>query len=292
VTRARVCRVLLDGSRAWGIEASLVDAEGRPTGHTLRAVAHATVIAAGAVYTPVLLRASGVRHPALGRNLRIHPAAGVGALFDEPVLGWVGVPQSYHVSQFEREGIFIQGIFAPPAVEAPKIPGIGREHRERMRRFSHLGSFGDLISESGSGRVLTTPGGQPLVLYRLSPPDRRRLTRAISLTAQVWFAAGVIEVFTSVRSRPVLRSMAEAHELGDQEIEAKYFDLMAFHPMGTARMSAHPARGVVDGAGRVHGHRGLYVADASVLPSSTRRNPQLTIMAVATKIAGDLAATG
>jgi choline dehydrogenase-like flavoprotein len=103
---------------------------------------------------------------------------------------------------------------------------------------------------------------------------------------------GVEEVFTSVRSQPVLRSMAEARDLGDQEIRSKYFDVMAFHPMGTARMSADPARGVVDGSGSVHGHEGLYVADASVLPSSTRRNPQLTIMAVATKIAGDLAATG
>ncbi|MEB2284623.1 MAG: hypothetical protein B6D46_00550 [Polyangiaceae bacterium UTPRO1] len=292
VTRARARRLLSDGNRIWGVEASLLDAKGQPTGRTLRALARATVVAVGAFYTPALLRTSGVRHPLLGRNLRIHPAARVGAMFAEPVKGWIGVPQSYHVSQFEREGIFIQGIFAPPGVEAPSIPGIGREHRERMRRFSHLGSFGALISESGSGRVVTVPGGQPLALYSLSPPDCRRLARAISLTAQVWFAAGATEVFTSVRSRPVLRSMAEARDFGDRAVGAKYFDAMAFHPMGTARMSADPARGVVDGSGRVHGYEGLYVADAAVLPSSTRRNPQLTIMAVATKIAADLAASG
>lgn len=291
VTRARVRRVMLDGGRAWGVEATILDEEGLPTGRTLRALADVTVIAAGAVHTPVLLRASGVRHPLLGRNLRIHPAARVSALFDEPVLGWIGAPQSYHVSQFENEGIFLQGIFAPPAVEAPAIPGIAREHRERMRRFSHLGSFGALICESGSGRVVTAPGGQPVVLYRLAQPDCRRLARAISLTAQAWFAAGATEVFTSVRSRPVLRSMAEARDLGERDIPARYFDVMAFHPMGSARMSADPARGVVNASGQVHGYEGLHVADASILPSSTRRNPQLTIMAVATKIAGDLAAT-
>jgi choline dehydrogenase-like flavoprotein len=289
VTRARVRRVLLDGRRAIGVEASLLDEQGASTGRRLRVLAGATVIAAGAVHTPVLLGASGVRHPALGRNLRIHPAARVGALFDEPVRGWIGVPQSYHVSQFEREGIFIQGIFAPPAIEAPTIPGIGREHRERMRRFAHLGSFGALISESGTGRVVAAPGRQPLVLYSLARADRGRLARAISLTAQTWFAAGATEVYTSVRCRPVLRSMAEARAFADEEIRAKYFDVMAFHPMGTARMSADPGRGVVDGSGRVHGYAGLYVADASVLPSSTRRNPQLTIMAVAMKIAQDLA---
>ena len=288
VTHARVRRVLLDGRRAIGVEANLLDERGVSNGRSLRALGNATVIATGAVHTPVLLRTSGVRHPALGRNLRIHPAARVGALFDEPVRGWIGVPQSYHVSQFEREGIFIQGIFAPPAIEAPTVPGIGREHRERMRRFSHLGSFGALISDSGTGRVAAAPGGQPLVLYSLAPADRRRLARAVSLTAQAWFAAGATEVFPSVRSRPVLRSIAEARALADDEIPAKYFDVMAFHPMGTARMSADPARGVVGSSGGVHGYEGLYVADASVLPSSTRRNPQLTIMAVATKIAQDL----
>ncbi len=288
VTRARVRRVLLDGTRAWGVEADLIDAGGQPTGYRLRALANRTVIATGAVHTPALLRVSGVRHPLLGRNLRIHPAARVGALFDEPVRGWIGVPQSYHISQFEREGIFIQGIFAAPGIEAPTIPGTGREHRERMRRFSHIGSFGALISESGTGRVITTPAGRPLALYRLAPSDRRRLARAISLTAQVWFASGATEVFTSVRNRPILRSMTEAREFGDRDIPGKYFDIMAFHPMGTARMSTDPARGVVDGAGAVHGYECLYVSDASVLPSSTKRNPQLTIMAMATRIARSL----
>jgi choline dehydrogenase-like flavoprotein len=288
VTRARVHRVLLDGPRAWGVEATLLGADGRPSGRRLRAVADAVVVAGGAIHTPLLLRASGIRHPALGRHLRVHPAARVGALFDEPVRGWVGVPQSYHVSHFEEDGIFLQGIFAPPAVEAPTVPGIGAEHRERMRRFGHLGSFGALISESGSGRV-TSAFGEPLVLYHLGREDRRRMARAIALTAEIWFAAGAREVFAGVRSTPILRSPVQARALATADVPASHFELMAFHPLGTARMSADPRRGVVDAAGAVHGCTGLYVADASVLPTSPRRNPQMTIMAVAATIAGGLA---
>jgi choline dehydrogenase-like flavoprotein len=118
------------------------------------------------------------------------------------------------------------------------------------------------------------------------------MARAISLAAQVWFAAGAREVYTTLRHRPILDSIEEARGLAEQKIPAKYFELMAFHPLGTARMSADPERGVTDGSGAVYGYEGLYVADASLLPGSTRRNPQLTIMTLATKVANDLAASG
>jgi choline dehydrogenase-like flavoprotein len=60
---------------------------------------------------------------------------------------------------------------------------------------------------------------------------------------------------------------------------------MAFHPLGTARAGADPRRAVVDGDLRVHGIAGLHVADGSVVPSALGVNPQITIMALATRLA-------
>jgi choline dehydrogenase-like flavoprotein len=60
---------------------------------------------------------------------------------------------------------------------------------------------------------------------------------------------------------------------------------MAFHPLGTVRADRDAARGVLDGDLRVHGVEGLYVADGSVMPSSLGVNPQITIMALATRLA-------
>jgi choline dehydrogenase-like flavoprotein len=65
---------------------------------------------------------------------------------------------------------------------------------------------------------------------------------------------------------------------------------MAFHPLGTARMAADPARGVLDGDGRVHGAQGVYVCDGSAVPTALGVNPQLTIMALATRLADHLLA--
>lgn len=53
------------------------------------------------------------------------------------------------------------------------------------------------------------------------------------------------------------------------------------HNLGTARMSADPADGVVDEWGRVHGIANLFVSDGSVFTSGAAANPTLTIMALA-----------
>jgi choline dehydrogenase-like flavoprotein len=42
---------------------------------------------------------------------------------------------------------------------------------------------------------------------------------------------------------------------------------------------------VVDAFGAGHGMRGLYVADASVFPTSVAVPPQITVMALATRTA-------
>ena len=60
------------------------------------------------------------------------------------------------------------------------------------------------------------------------------------------------------------------------------------HPLGGCRISDDPAAGVVDGEGRVHGHPGLYVADASVFPQPLGVPPSLSIAAWASHVAGRL----
>ncbi|MEM1041882.1 MAG: GMC family oxidoreductase [Bacteroidota bacterium] len=61
------------------------------------------------------------------------------------------------------------------------------------------------------------------------------------------------------------------------------------HQCGTARMSADPADGVVDPNGRSHEVDNLWIADASVFPSSAATNPTLTIVANAYRTAERIA---
>lgn len=61
------------------------------------------------------------------------------------------------------------------------------------------------------------------------------------------------------------------------------------HHLGTTRMAAQPADGVVDPDCRVFGTANLYVAGGSVFPTSGQANPTLTIVALAIRLADHLA---
>ena len=51
------------------------------------------------------------------------------------------------------------------------------------------------------------------------------------------------------------------------------------HALGSMVTGHDPVRSVVDPLGKVHGMKGLHVADGSVLARSSRVNPALTIYA-------------
>jgi choline dehydrogenase-like flavoprotein len=60
------------------------------------------------------------------------------------------------------------------------------------------------------------------------------------------------------------------------------------HTAGTTRMGLNPATSVVDNTCQVHGIRGLYVAGASVFPTSGHANPTMVLMALAIRLADHL----
>lgn len=63
-----------------------------------------------------------------------------------------------------------------------------------------------------------------------------------------------------------------------------------FHSIGTTRMSADPARGVVDADCRVHRLDNLYIASSSVLTTSAEANPTFMATVLAVRLAHFLAA--
>jgi choline dehydrogenase-like flavoprotein len=288
VTGARAERIETERGAAVGVAVALVDDAGRRTGRRLRVRAARVVVAAGALATPVLLAKSGLagRRSHVGRHLHVHPAVRVLAEMGERVAAWEGVPQAWHVAEFEAEGIFLQGQFVPPALHAPNLPGFGIAHKRRMAAYERMTSFGALISDTSEGRVLASGA----VLYWMNREDVRKLRRAVVLAARLLFAAGAREVHPGVRRHATLRSPAEAEALARARVRAADFEMMAFHPMGTARMAADAARGAVGRDGALFAARGVHVADASLLPSSCGVNPQLTVMALATRVADCIAA--
>jgi choline dehydrogenase-like flavoprotein len=279
-------RVAFNGTRAVGVRCRVDGDDRRPYEVRARAV----VSAGGAFGTPELLLRSGLgdRGGGLGRNLHVHPAAWIGARFDEEVRGWDGVMQSYYVDEWFDRGLLLEATFTPLAFGAQWLPGVGRAHQERVLAYDRIASTGVHLSDHSSGRVRLAGDGSLRLSYRLTSDEARTITFGIARAAEIFFAAGAREVYPQVSGNPVIRpgGVAEFEASPPRPSELR---LEAFHPMGTAAMGDDGGRAVTTTEGAVRGTEGLYVADASLLPTSLGVNPMMTVIACASRVAERLA---
>jgi choline dehydrogenase-like flavoprotein len=236
------------------------------------------IVAAGTIHTPLLLARSGLGDGSgqLGRNLSLHPATAAFARMEEIVDMAKGVPQSFYVDEFAAEGIVFEGVAGPPAYAAMSLPLTGARHAEAMADYRRLAQFGLMVSDSSRGSVHSL-AGRTVIRYDLDDADLRRFRIGLARLRGLFEAAGAREVYLPLppgiepkRARP------------------RDLKLMAFHPLGTARADTRPSHGVIDGDLQLHDAHGVYVADGSAVPSSLGVNPQMTIMALATRLAFNL----
>ena len=68
--------------------------------------------------------------------------------------------------------------------------------------------------------------------------------------------------------------------------------MLSYHPQSTMRMGPDKTRSVVDAYGQSHDIQGLYVADASLFPTSVIVNPQITVYALSSYIADKILTRG
>ncbi|MCC6623116.1 MAG: GMC family oxidoreductase [Deltaproteobacteria bacterium] len=278
-------RVRFRGRRAVGVDARLT------TGRREHVHVHArdVVLAAGAWHDPLVLRASGLgRHKALGRHMTLHPSFRVMARFAEPVRGWEGALQSAVSKAFMHRGLTLVSLFIPPGIVAATMPGVGPEHVARARQIDHIALFGGLVHDEGGGRVHGLPFmREPIVSYRMARENRAIVPWVIRTMADIFFSAGALECYLPVLGlAPVTPDTIGGVPL--ERLHGSRFECTSQHPMGTCRMGADPGRSVIDGDGRPWDTEGLWVADGSIVPTSLGVNPQVTIMAMALRVARKL----
>ena len=289
VSDALVETIDVERGAARGVRGRFLDARTGEPRIPFEVNARVVVVACGSLHTPILLRRSGLANVHVGRHLTLHPAFRVGALFDEKVEGWDGAMQSVYSDHFGDEGLTLVGVYTAPSVLAAAFPGVGREHRRIVRSLPHLAFFGAMIHDEGGGRVMRWLGREPLLTYRMSARDRHRLWRGIEILGELAFAAGAREVLLPIFGAEPISSLAQLRALIAAPPSTRKVECMSFHPLGSARMSADPASGVVQPSGETWSTRNLFVADGSVLPSSIGVNSQLPVMAMAMRIARGIA---
>jgi len=308
-----VNRVLIEGGRAVGVE---VRSAG---GLRTERARHGVIISAGALATPGLLMRSGIGpgarlaelgipvvfdSPGVGKNLQEH--AGVRLSFHTrmptlssdtgpirsalhlfnyllnrrgPLAMCIGHAQAFVRTRPELPVPNVQIILSPLAIDfTDKGP---RPYPKPAATFA-IG----LNRSHGSGTIdiaSADPVARPIIRHELlsHPLDVEYLIEACRLGRRLLatqaFAPHVID-----ERLPGAQVQTDAQL--EQYLRGNAF--LMYHPCGTARMGVD-ALAVVDPQLRVRGLAGLWVADASVMPTVTAGNINATCIAIGEK-ASDL----
>lgn len=285
-----VTRVLSENGRATGVQAQVVDPEnGKVADMTV--TADRVVLAAGAVQTPLLLQKSALANSSgmVGKNFACHPSMFVLARYPEPVHAWHGALLGVYVDEFmdPAKGGFILEAGGLGAAEMAMLtePGTGTPFMKYMEDMKHHSGIVTLIHDHNVGEI-SWDDDNKRVDYRISDQDFPAMQAAIKASARIQFAAGAEKVFMPTSEPLEIPSVDQIDAVVDAMTNAPAnLRLVSYHPQGSCRMGADPARSVTNVYGETHDVKGLYVADASLLPTSIIVNPQVTVYALANWVA-------
>jgi choline dehydrogenase len=314
ITGALVSRIVIRSGRTVGVEY----ARGKQACVALAGAE--VVLAAGAYGSPQVLLLSGIGEPEGLRRLGIapvHELNGVGRdLADHPnIINEYDLAADHGLTRYLRAdraalaaarwfarqtGPFAYtgtaaNVFARseegldrPDVQMMCLPISGDArlwcpglHRPPPPRLSVRTGY---LAQKSRGWVRlrsSDPGDPPRIFLNLfaEPGDLEGMVRALRLSRRIYAQSPLRELIRR-------ENLPGAEEQSDVQL-ADYIRQNASHrahPAGTCRMGTDQDA-VVDASLRVHGIAGLRVADASIMPSLPRGNPNLTVMMIGEKAA-------
>ena len=303
LSRCKVDRIVFEAGRAVAVVGHAIDAFGlAETGVKITIKPRTVIVAGGAINSPALLIRSGTPDPhgTLGRRTFVHPVVASISIFDQPIEGWKGAPQTvashHNAHRGDEVGWFLEAGPVHPMLASTAFPGFGAAHRDGMKILAnaaaHLaitvdGHHDDVVG----GTVSVTSSGAPVLDYPIVDRQWRAFRDAQKVMAQVGFAAGAKEVWTSHEPALRMTSLDDMTKIDAQPWMPCRVGIFSAHQMGGCGMSDEARGGVVRSEdARHHQVDNLHVIDGSLFPTAVGVNPQLSIYGVAhlyaTRLAG------
>ena len=297
LTNTWVQRILTKDGAAVGVEATYTDPR---TQQTSRVVIHApsVVAAAGSLETPGLLLRSGIGGPAVGAELRLHPASLVSGVYDEPQDPWFGPAMAGVMNEFaeskEGFGYLIECVQHLPGLFTTVVPWLnGAQHKELTRKYRYRADWVFIVKDRGAGSVTIDEDGQSTFWYPFNDElDRCHFREAAETCIRMHEAAGAQQIFLAgqpfapwQRGEDLEAFIANVHQI---PIGPGGTPVFSAHQMCSAKLGNDPTTSVAKPTGELHDVSGVWIADASGMPTCSGVNPMISTMALARRTATNM----
>ena len=294
-------QILIKNGRAVGVVGQIKDPDNHDVVCNIKVNAQLVVSAAGAIQSPILLQKSGLpnKNNQLGRNLSLHPVVVVLGKFPVPIYGWRGALAGMHVDEFlNEEGgkmLMESALAAPVQLMAQNELSLGVDHIRFVEEFKYFSGLNVLIPDNGHGFVHWSGplrGGAKRIEWNMSKDEFEQFKLGLKRAAHIFFAAGAERVYFPTYERLQATSVEEIDRVVDSisfgTLGIFAMRLISLNAQGSCRMGADPEKAVVDPYGQSYEASGLFVCDASVLPSIAIQHPLLTVAAMAHYMADNI----
>jgi len=280
---APVHRVLLESGRAVGVEGHFRHPVTRKKGAAFRVRAKkAVIVAASVTHSPLILWRSGLKTPSLGKYFQAHPGSGVFGIYPDRVDMNDGATQGWSTMHFrDTELLKIETLSIPLELIAGRLMGSGKQLMRRIEKYPYMAMWCMAVRAETQGTVRPGLGGRPMVRYSFVKRDMERLRQGAYFVAQMHVAAGATAIVPCIDGMPYEIPADKIDTILEGPLDPRAYVAIMSHLFGGCVMGSDPKRSVCDTRGAVHGVKGLYIGDASAIPTTLGVNPQHTIMALA-----------
>ncbi|MGZ3420086.1 MAG: GMC family oxidoreductase N-terminal domain-containing protein [Polyangiales bacterium] len=241
----KATKIIIEGGRAVGVEGEVLErGTRRKTGKFSVRAKRAVIVAASVVWTPVLLRRSGLGG-LVGDRLQLHPGSAVVARFDDPISMSFGATQAYEIPMRER-GYKIESLTLPPEMLAARLPGAGRDWQKMLSELDHYAQWAVQVRMKAHGRIRPTWSGDADARFMPLDTDIKKIQDGLATICRLFFAAGAKEVYPGIGRLPsVLTDVSQVKLIEEAKVEMSDLHLMASHLFGTACAGRDAATSVV-----------------------------------------------
>ena len=293
----RADRILTENGTAVGVEATYTDPQ---TQENSRVVVHApsVVAAAGALETPGLLLRSGIGGPAVGAQLRLHPASLVTGIYDEPQDPWYGPAMAGIMNEFAEVndcfGYIVECVQHLPGLFTTVVPWLsGAQHKELTRKYRYRADWVFIVKDRGAGTVTIDENGESLHWYPFTDElDRRHFREAAVTSIRMQEAAGAQQIFLAGQPFPPWNRGEDLEAFIDKVNQVPIgpggTPVFSAHQMCSAKLGSDPQTSVAKPNGELHDTTGVWIADASGMPCCSGVNPMVSVMALARRTATNM----